>query len=55
MFGVAASTRIILTIPPAAAQAVNLPCWLTVVAVLVLVAMSQGLCAHQPTFLAYIP
>ena len=55
MFGVAAVTHIILTIPPAAAQAVNLPYWPTVAAVLVLVAMLQGPCAHQRIFLAYIP
>ena len=55
MFGVAASTRIILTIHPAAAQAVNLPYWPTVVAVLVLVVMLQDPCAHQRIFLAYIP
>ena len=55
MFGVAASIRIILIIPPAAAQAVNLPYWPTVVAVLVLVAMLQDPCAHQRIFLAYIP
>ncbi len=55
MFGVAASTRTILIIPPAAAQAVNLPYWPTVVAGLVLVAMLQGPCAHQRISLAYTP
>ena len=55
MFGVTASTRMILTIPLAAARAVNPPYWPTVVAVLVLVAMLQVPCAHLRISLAYTP